>query len=176
MPGDCGSYQACLWGRLQLFQCAPGLHFNKQSGICDWPIRAKCKSAGSSSATSRPTIKPTPKPPNKPSSSSTMRPTTTESWQWTEPTKPLPPPEIDPNKVSPLSGYFKVVCYFTNWAWYRRGLGKYLPENIDHTLCTHIVYGFAVLDYSDLTIKAHDSWADYDNRKNIIILFSILYI
>ena len=58
----------------------------------------------------------------------------------------------------------QIVCYFTNWAWYRRGAGKYMPEHIDHTLCTHIVYGFAVLDYSNLIIKAHDSWADYDNR------------
>ncbi|XP_071653528.1 LOW QUALITY PROTEIN: probable chitinase 10, partial [Temnothorax longispinosus] len=70
----------------------------------------------------------------------------------------------DPDKVSPLSGYYKVVCYFTNWAWYRRGIGRYLPEHIDHTLCTHIVYGFAMLDYSELVIKTNDSWADYDNR------------
>ena len=30
-------------------------------------------------------------------------------------------------------------------------------------LCTHIVYGFAVLDPNSLTIRAHDSWADFDN-------------
>lgn len=30
----------------------------------------------------------------------------------------------------------------TNWAWYRQGGGgKFLPEDIDHRLCTHIVYG-----------------------------------
>lgn len=63
-----------------------------------------------------------------------------------------------------FSGYFKVVCYFTNWAWYRQGKGKYLPEDIDSDLCTHIIYGFAVLDFSNLIIKAHDSWADFDNR------------
>ena len=40
----------------------------------------------------------------------------------------------------------KVVCYFTNWAWYRQGTGKYTPDNIDTDLCTHINYGFAVLD------------------------------
>lgn len=40
-----------------------------------------------------------------------------------------------------------------NWAWYRPGEGKFLPENIDENLCTHIVYGFAVLDGSTLTIK-----------------------
>lgn len=47
---------------------------------------------------------------------------------------------------------------------YRRGIGKFVPENINTDLCTHIVYGFAVLDYSELTIKTHDSWADLDNN------------
>lgn len=59
---------------------------------------------------------------------------------------------------------FKVVCYYTNWAWYRPGSGKFVPEDIDGELCTHIVYGFAVLDRDMLTIKPHDSWADIDNK------------
>lgn len=60
---------------------------------------------------------------------------------------------------------FKVVCYFTNWAWYRQGSGKYLPSDIDPDLCTHIVYGFAVLNGDQLIIKPHDTWADFDNSK-----------
>ncbi len=60
---------------------------------------------------------------------------------------------------------YKVVCYFTNWAWYRPGLGKYQPDDIDAGLCTHIVYGFAVLDPSNLVLKPHDAWADIDNSK-----------
>ena len=56
------------------------------------------------------------------------------------------------------------MCYFTNWAWYRPGVGKYRPEDIDPTLCTHIIYGFAVLDSNKLTMKPHDSWADIDNN------------
>lgn len=63
-----------------------------------------------------------------------------------------------------ISARYKLVCYYTNWSWYRPGLGKYTPEDIDPTLCTHIVYGFAVLS-NDGLITAHDSWADYDNRK-----------
>lgn len=31
-------------------------------------------------------------------------------------------------------------------------------------MCTHVVYGFAVLSYDDLTIRSHDSWADIDNK------------
>lgn len=31
-------------------------------------------------------------------------------------------------------------------------------------MCTHINYGFAVLDSESLTIKPHDSWADIDNN------------
>lgn len=64
----------------------------------------------------------------------------------------------------PSPSSYKLVCYFTNWAWYRPGDGKYLPEEIDSRLCTHIVYGFAVLDSEKLTIKPHDSWADIDNK------------
>lgn len=57
-----------------------------------------------------------------------------------------------------------MVCYFTNWAWYRPGIGKYKPDNIDSNLCTHVVYGFAVLNRDTLTIRTHDSWADIDNN------------
>jgi Chitinase len=45
----------------------------------------------------------------------------------------------------------------------RQGVGKYLPSDIDAALCTHIVYGFAVLNGDQLIIKPHDSWADLDN-------------
>lgn len=107
--------------------------------------------------------------------------------QQSKPTKPKknPPSGNEPNKVESSSWLenvendqelavkpsgsddeFKVVCYFTNWAWYRQEPGsKFLPEDIDADLCTHIVYGFAVLDVSTLTIKPHDPWADIDNSK-----------
>lgn len=64
---------------------------------------------------------------------------------------------------------YKVVCYFTNWAWYRQGIGKYLPSDIDPDLCTHVVYGFAVLNGDQLVIKPHDSWADIDNSKLCLV-------
>ncbi|XP_013788216.1 probable chitinase 10 [Limulus polyphemus] len=58
----------------------------------------------------------------------------------------------------------KVVCYFTNWAWYRAVGGRFLPEDIDPTLCTHINYAFATLDSTSLTLKPFDSWADIENN------------
>lgn len=88
------------------------------------------------------------------SSTSLMPPITTS-------TKTTTSSLVDPNSE------FKVVCYFTNWAWYRQGKGKYLPSDIDADLCTHIVYGFAVLNGDQLIIKPHDSWADFDNSKKI---------
>lgn len=55
-----------------------------------------------------------------------------------------------------------VICYFTNWAVYRSGNGSYGPDDIDPTLCTHVIYAFASLDNDTLTIKMSDSYADED--------------
>ena len=52
---------------------------------------------------------------------------------------------------------------FENWAWYRPGVGRMTPDDIDPTLCTHIMYGFATLDTNTLLLKAYDTWADIDN-------------
>ena len=35
------------------------------------------------------------------------------------------------------------------------GEGKYFVENIDPTICTHIIYSFAILDGSTYTMKEH---------------------
>lgn len=59
---------------------------------------------------------------------------------------------------------YKVVCYFTNWSSYRSESGKFLPENIDADLCTHIVYAFTILDENSLTIKVRDPRADITNN------------
>ena len=56
--------------------------------------------------------------------------------------------------------FFDDFLDFTNWAWYRQGLGKYEPEDIDPSICTHVVYAFAVLDESKLLIKPSDTIVD----------------
>lgn len=158
-PGDCSKYLFCLWNRLQAADCAPGLHYNAALGNCDWPAAAQCKeeetSSGGTSSGSSVTNKP--KPPPAPAAKpvpTTQRPSTT----------PRPTYPTDKPQLQPLDGYYKVVCYFTNWAWYRKGLGRYTPDDINTDLCTHVIYGFAVLDYSELTLRTHDSWADIDNN------------
>lgn len=125
-----------------------GLHWSVDH--CDWPQNANCQSDGISHSTNRPVVKPTKGKP-------TLFTTTENSIDEKPPIQQLSPIHDDPNG-------FKVVCYFTNWAWYRPGDGKYTPDDIDESLCTHIVYGFAVLDRETMTIRTHDSWADIDNR------------
>lgn len=157
-PGDCSQYLICNWGRLEAASCAEGLHWNQYRMICDWPANAKCTQSESTENSSEEGGESVPEegqdidgPHHKPTTTSTTTTTTTTT------TTPVP-------MLEPLSGYYKMVCYFTNWAWYRKGYGKYTPDHIRTDLCTHIVYGFAVLDYSTLTIKTHDSWADIDNK------------
>ncbi|KAL5281574.1 Cht3 family protein [Megaselia abdita] len=148
-PGSCHEFLICNWDRLELSQCAPGLHWNQDLKICDWPDNAKCEPSTGEDETelTHPEIQPP----------ITQKPSTTTTTK--RPTYPTNKPILEP-----YNGYYKMVCYFTNWAWYRQGIAKYTPDDINADLCTHIVYGFAVLDYSELTIRTHDSWADIDNK------------
>lgn len=51
---------------------------------------------------------------------------------------------ISESMISPvLSGREKkIVCYYTNWSQYRPKKGKFVPENIDPFICTHIIFAF----------------------------------
>ena len=53
-------------------------------------------------------------------------------------TEPTPPP-TKPTEVP--DGGKKVVCYYSSWAFYRPGYGKFDIDDIDPHLCTHINYG-----------------------------------
>lgn len=51
----------------------------------------------------------------------------------------------------------------TNWAAHRSEQGKFLPENIEPKLCTHIIYAYAVLDPQTLIIKSPNPAIDIDD-------------
>ncbi|XP_069489169.1 chitotriosidase-1-like isoform X2 [Ambystoma mexicanum] len=51
----------------------------------------------------------------------------------------------------------RLVCYFTNWAQYREGMGKFQVEDIDPSLCTHLLYAFAGMNNNQIaTIEWND--------------------
>ena len=42
------------------------------------------------------------------------------------------------------------MCYFSNWAQFRVGDANFEVEDIDPTLCSHILYGFAGVENNQL--------------------------
>ncbi|XP_063223025.1 chitinase-3-like protein 1 [Bacillus rossius redtenbacheri] len=57
------------------------------------------------------------------------------------------------------SAEYRVVCYYESWAVYRPGNGKYDVEDIDPTLCTHLLYTFVGLgDHNNVEVL--DAWND----------------
>lgn len=63
---------------------------------------------------------------------------------------------------------YKVLCHMTNWGFSREGQGKFAPENLDASLCTHILYSFATLDPQSLTMKEFDPWGDIENGEFLL--------
>jgi len=58
-------------------------------------------------------------------------------------------------------GHDKIVgCYWGVWSFYRPGYGAFDVDDIDASLCTHGMYGFADLDNATWTIKVWDPWYD----------------
>lgn len=165
VPGDCSKFKVCDNEEYKEQDCAAGLHFNKKINACDWPANAGCSSSDNKDEDED-------EDKNQEQGTTATTPTTAATekvtTQATVPTKTTPAVPDSQSETQgqtnvPDTGY-KVVCYFTNWAWYRNGIGKYTPEDIDPSLCTHVNYGFSVLDPNTLLMKPHDTWADLDNK------------
>ena len=66
-----------------------------------------------------------------------------------------------PKLTSPNKDGYKVVCYYTNWSQYRPKLGKFIPEDIDANLCTHVIFAFGWIKKGKLSsFEAGDISAD----------------
>ena len=55
-----------------------------------------------------------------------------------------------------------VLCYYGSWATYRLGIAQFDVENINSSLCTHIVYTFMGL--KDGVIVSLDEYNDYEEN------------
>ncbi|CAD7079161.1 unnamed protein product [Hermetia illucens] len=53
----------------------------------------------------------------------------------------------------------KIVCYYGSWAYYRQGIGKVAPTDLNAKLCTHIIYTFVGLNEA-AEVKLLDPWLD----------------
>ncbi|XP_027725946.1 acidic mammalian chitinase-like, partial [Vombatus ursinus] len=65
--------------------------------------------------------------------------------------------------LAQLGSAYHLTCYFTNWAQYRPGLGKFKLDDIDPCLCTHLIYAFAAISNNEITTF---EWTDVDLYKS----------
>ncbi|XP_059805780.1 acidic mammalian chitinase-like [Hypanus sabinus] len=60
-----------------------------------------------------------------------------------------------------LGSTYILSCYFTNWAQYRSGFARYLPEDINPFACTHLIYAFAAIDEENKVVATEKNDVDF---------------
>lgn len=75
--------------------------------------------------------------------------------------KRRPSPTVTAADSDPTPPGKRVVCYYANWSVYRKGQAKFVPQNINPYLCTHLVYAFGGLT-DEFEMTAFDSYQDIE--------------
>ncbi|KAF2367004.1 Glycoside hydrolase family 18 catalytic domain [Trinorchestia longiramus] len=75
----------------------------------------------------------------------------------------LIPQETLPSLADPFKESPKIICYYTSWSVKRPGAGRFEPEHLDPSLCTHIIYAFASM--KDFKMAPSDPSDIGDSRK-----------
>ncbi len=77
-------------------------------------------------------------------------------------------------------GASQLACYFTNWAQYRPDVGKYMPENVDPHLCTHLIYAFSIINKANelTTFEWNDEtlYKSFNGLKEKYVLSDVLFV
>jgi chitinase len=63
----------------------------------------------------------------------------------------------------------KVICYYASWGATREGNGKFVPEDIDANLCTHVNYAFVGLN-DDCTLAVLDEENDINQGRLLCLI------
>lgn len=134
-PNACDVYYICDHGRKIMFRCQTGLYWNNNQKVCDWPANVDCTAsgggssggggAGSQTTTQKPEYS-TQGTTTTTQSSWTQAPTTTTQYTTTTTYRPISGGDSGGSDL----GDYKVVCYFTNWAWYRYVIQLFVTDKV----------------------------------------------